>query len=108
MEAARRLTQGWDDPRATTDALAAFGLKPTAPIELDYLDIWPENLFAFQVFYRLRTQWQVGMNGAVGLRLEAAPLALELEGVPRAQWPEVLDSVQAMEHETLRLWREKA
>lgn len=47
------------------------------------------------------------MSGAVGLRMEAMPLALRLEGVPRPDWPEVVDAVQVMEHETLRHWREQ-
>lgn len=59
------------------------------------------------MFYRLRTQWQAGMGGAIGLRYETLGFALELEGVPRADWPETTDGVQLMEAETLRLWAEK-
>lgn len=62
---------------------------------------------SFKVFYWLRTQWNVGMAGIVGLRMEAMSFALELEQVPRADWPDVVDGVQVMELETLRLWREK-
>lgn len=47
------------------------------------------------------------MSGPVGLRYEALPLALEVEGVARADWPEVLSGVQVLEAETLRLLREK-
>lgn len=59
------------------------------------------------MFYRLRTQWATGMAGAIGLRLESMPFALQLERVATEDWPEVTDGVQIMEHETLRLWREK-
>lgn len=71
------------------------------------LGIWPENWAAFRVFYRLRTQWAVGMGGAIGLRMEPMPFAMQLEQVPQEDWTEVADGVQIMEHETLRLWREK-
>ena len=59
------------------------------------------------VFIRMMRQWAVGMAGPIGLRLEALPTALRLEGVPRADWPEVADGVAVMEVETLRLWRER-
>ena len=98
---------GWDDPRTTTDALAAFGLKPTQAIAPPAQDLWPCNLTAFNVFYRLRTQWITGPRGATGLRLEALPTALQLEAVPAAAWPEVSAQVQTMEAEALRLWRER-
>lgn len=98
---------GFDDVEATTSALAAFGLQPTTQPEPHHCEIWIENLFAFNVFYRLRNQWSVGMNGAIGLRLEAYPLALQVEGVPPERHTEVIDGVQIMEEETLRLWRNK-
>lgn len=47
------------------------------------------------------------MSGAVGLRYEALAFALEMEQVPRTDWPDVTSGVQTMEQETLRLWREK-
>lgn len=98
---------GFDDVQATHQALAAFGLKPTQPPEPQHCDIWSDNLYAFNVFYRLRTQWSVGMNGAIGLRMESFPLALQLEGVPTELHSDVIDGVQVMEAETLRLWRNK-
>jgi hypothetical protein len=71
------------------------------------LGIWPDNWPAFRVFHRLRTQWTVGMSGAIGLRLEGLPFALQVEQVPAEDWAEVTTDVQVMEHETLRLLREK-
>jgi len=96
---------GFTDTKTTTDALAAFGLKLDEPQPDAHQDIWPDNVAAFDVFYRLRTQWNVGFSGAIGLRYEALQLALELEGVPRSDWPEVTNGVQLMEQETLRIWR---
>lgn len=55
----------------------------------------------------MRTQWNVGFAGPVGLRYEALQLAMELENVPRSDWDDVMDGIQVMEYETLRIWREK-
>ena len=30
-------------------------------------EIWPENVVAYSVFSAMRTQWRIGMMGAVGL-----------------------------------------
>lgn len=49
----------------------------------------------------------MGVGGAIGLRMEPMPFAMQLEQVPKEDWTEVADGVQIMEHETLRLWREK-
>lgn len=71
------------------------------------LDIWPENLQALNVFYRLRTQWNVAMNGVVGLRYESMEWAMAMEPVSPDERPQVTADIQVMEQETLRLWREK-
>jgi hypothetical protein len=49
----------------------------------------------------------MGMNGVVGLRYEALELALGLEQIPSEDWPDVIDGVQIMEYETLRIRREQ-
>ena len=79
----------------------AFSILEKLPI------IWPDNWAAFRVFHRLRTQWTVGMGGAVGLRLESMPFAMQIEQVPAEDWNEVTTAVQIMETETLRLLRDK-
>jgi hypothetical protein len=101
------LINGFDDVQTTHQALAAFGLKSDVAASPQHQDIYPDNLEAFNVFYRIKTQWNVGMNGPVGLRMEAMPLALEIEGIPRHRWPEVVTGVQVMESETLRILRER-
>jgi hypothetical protein len=62
---------------------------------------------AFNVFCRLRTQWNVGMNGATGLNYSSLEFWLKLEPVAQPDWQEVTAAVQTMEHETLRIWREQ-
>lgn len=70
--------------------------------------MWPENVAPFTVFRGMATQWSVGMNGPIGLRMEALAFVLEMQEVPRADWPEVTEAVQVMERETLRLWRKQS
>jgi hypothetical protein len=68
--------------------------------------VWPENWTALVVFSRVQTQWSVGVAGPIGLRSEALAFELEISGVPREQWAEVVAGVRLMERETLRLYRE--
>ena len=95
---------GDDDTTNQDAALAAFGLKNSAP-PAPVCGIWPDNWPAFRVFYRAMTQWQMGPSGAVGLRYEVLPFLLQLEGVPPSEWADVMTGVQVMEQETLWLWR---
>lgn len=58
----------------------------------------------FNVFCRMRTQWQVdGWGGWHGLRYESLPVVLRAEQVPRSAHPQLLDDLQVMEFETMRL-----
>lgn len=73
------------------------------------MGIWPENVHAFNVYTRLRTQWRTGgMGGFIGLDYATLPFFLELEQVPRGAWAEATSGVQTMESEALRLLRAKA
>lgn len=99
-----------EDTATVDQALAALGLKianrePTLPF-----GIWPENVAVLNVYGRLHgTQWRTSATGAV-IGLDYSPLAffLELERVPRERWPSVVDGVQVMESEVMRLVRKKA
>lgn len=70
--------------------------------------MWPENVAPFTVFRAMATQWSVGMSGPIGLRMEALAFVLEVQEVPKADWPEVTQAVQVLERETLRLWRKQS
>ncbi|MES2909884.1 MAG: DUF1799 domain-containing protein [Pseudomonadota bacterium] len=76
----------------------------------DELGIWPENVDAFNVYRRLySSQWVVaGMGGVIGLNYTSLHFFLELEGIPRDRWPEVVDGVQVMESAAGALLRKKA
>lgn len=116
IEAAERLFHGCTDTDKQSEALAALNIEASPDLlESDpTLDIWPENWGGLCLFLRLETQWRyaqrpVGMGASVGVpagldygRLE---FWLELEAVPRAQWPQAVDAMQALEQATLRLMR---
>ena len=71
--------------------------------------LWPENAPVFAVYTRLHTQWRVGgMGSLIGLDYTTLPFFLELDAVPRPDWPEVITGVQVMENEALRHMRAKA
>lgn len=70
--------------------------------EPETCELWTDHLPAINVFMRLRTQWQVGMSGPVGLRYETLGFILELEGIPREDWPLLVTEVQIMERITLQ------
>jgi len=71
--------------------------------------IWPENAPTLAVYTRLHTQWRVGgMGSLIGLDYATLPFFLELDAVPRPDWPEVVTGVQLMEAEALRLLRKQS
>lgn len=43
------------------------------------------------------SQWNVGMNGVIGLRYEALPLVLKLHGIKRKRQRELFDGLRVME-----------
>lgn len=69
------------------------------------LDIWPEHWHGLQLFLRLASQWRrAGMEGAI-VGLDYGPLGfwLEIDEVPRAEWPEAVDTLQVLERQVLQL-----
>lgn len=63
----------------------------------DEVGVWPDNWQTILVFADMLTQWNIGMNGAIGLRYEALPLVLEMHGVVADQRREVFDGLRVME-----------
>lgn len=59
-----------------------------------------------RIALRLSTQWRMAFAGPVGMVYDF-PFWLELERVPRSDWLQVVDDVQTVEGECLRLMRER-
>lgn len=68
-------------------------------------ECWPENWQALQVFSALQTQWNVGMNGAIGLRYEALPVVLNLLEIQETDRAGIFNSLRIMESEALSFFR---
>jgi hypothetical protein len=62
-----------DRPDKAEEDSAAFGVvivnsgEPEDPEDADLCEVWPENAEALEWWFRLQTQWRVGMSGAVGM-----------------------------------------
>ena len=69
--------------------------------------IWPDNLASVNVFIAMSTQWRTGMSGATGLDYGALPAVLRMTSVPRAEWPEVFESIRVLEDAALEVMRRK-
>ena len=56
----------------TKEDAAAFGIKLPEPKKQESTDfeVWEENWEAVQMFLRAQTQWNVSMDGLVGLKYE--------------------------------------
>jgi hypothetical protein len=78
-----------EPPDTTTDALAAFGLKPdwsdhtsASPVEPETYWLWPENIVHWWRWQQLQTQWRYrphGMGGAVPCGLDYAGVTAWLQ-----------------------------
>lgn len=71
----------------------------------EVVEIWPENLPAYNLFNALVTQWRVGMGGATGLDYGVVPLTMRMMGIPRSEWPALFEDVRVMEREALGVMR---
>lgn len=78
--------------------------------EADYPDevigIFPENWQALDVFMSLSTQWRVGAAGPTGIDYNVLPPLFRMKGIPRKEWPDVLEAIQVMEDKALSIMHE--
>lgn len=65
--------------------------------EPEVTGVWAENWPTALAFNDLMSQWNIGMNGVIGLRYEALPLVLELHCIKRERRREVFDGLRVME-----------
>lgn len=73
---------------------------------IEYVEVWPENWQAFQLFARMSTQWAAGMGGPTGLRYEALYPLLDRKADSAQEWDELFEDICAMEREALRVMSE--
>lgn len=73
--------------------------------EPEETDCWPDNWLPLQVFEALGTQWNIGMNGVIGLRYEAIPVVLAEFGIRKKQRAAMMESLRIMENEALQVLR---
>ena len=86
--------------------MAAAGLTledlAAGPVEL-----WPENVQAYELFCSMDTQWRIGMAGPTGLDYAALPMALRMIGTARADWQQLMADIRVMESAALQAMRSK-
>lgn len=73
--------------------------------EIDAVDVWPDNEQAVEVFEDMRTQWNVGFNGPLGLRYEALAFVCDARGVAATERGDLLTSIRVMESAALEAMR---
>lgn len=119
-EAARLLARGELD--VTTDhtespddeqdaALAAFGLRlddDDAHTRDRTFHLWPEHRRVLDLWFRVQTQWRVGMAGPTGLDYQGVEAAIRMSRLagPR-RVPVLLADLQIMERAALAAWAEQ-
>ena len=73
----------------------------------DLLYLWPENVFSWNLFRAVSTQWNVGMSGAVGLNYQSVEMVMRNWRVKRRDERRIFHEIQEMERATLVAWGEK-
>lgn len=85
------------DAKQNDDGLIARLIKVVGSGEPEDVEVWPENWQTLEVFADLMSQWNVGMNGVIGLRYEALPLVFKLHSIKRKRQMELFDGLRVME-----------
>lgn len=83
-----------------------FGAAIAAELSRVVVEIWPENWLAFDLFARLRTQWNVGMSGPTGLRYESAYHLIARIADSPERWDELFADLQTLEEAALKAMRD--
>jgi len=86
--------------------LAAAGLT-LEDLAADPVELWPENVQAYELFCAMDTQWRIGMAGPTGLDYAALPMALRMIGAARADWQQLMADIRVMESAALQAMRSK-
>lgn len=71
------------------------------------IEIWPDNVRAFNLFQGLRTQWRVGMNGPVGLDFMVAYHRMDRMGLTPDDYAQMEQDLHIMEAAAINVMYEK-
>ena len=74
----------------------------------DPVEIWPENVRAYELFYGLRKQWVLApMGGPIGLNFLVAYSRIDRMGLTREEYNQLDEDLQVMEDAALEAMRGK-
>ena len=74
----------------------------------DAVEIWPENLRAYELFYGLRKQWNIApMGGPIGLNFLVAYSRMDRMELTRDEYNQLDADLQVMEDAALEAMRSK-
>lgn len=71
------------------------------------IEVWPENVQAYNLFQGLGTQWRVGMGGPVGLDYYVAYHRMDRMGLSPTDYDQLDQDLQVMEAAALDVMRER-
>lgn len=80
--------------------MRAAGYEPE-DFDNDFVEVWPENWPAFELFERVRTQWHAGFSKPTGLRYEAVYPLLDRAASSREEWDQLFEDIRVMERAAL-------
>ena len=82
-----------------------FGLPLPEPDEPETFGVLPDNVEVLSWFFRMQTQWRVGMNGPIGMDYGLFLMWSKDEGVRRRDRTWMLEDLRLMEREYLDAMR---
>jgi hypothetical protein len=95
------------EPAPNEEELAAFGLT-AEDVAADPVDIWPDNVAAFQIFSFMSTQWRVGgMGGATGLDYNVMYRKMDRLSLSPADYDDLEADLRIMEAAALDCMHQK-
>lgn len=71
------------------------------------VEIWPDNVRAFNVFQGLRTQWRIGMGGPTGLDYTVAYHRMQRMDLSPQEFNQLDEDLQVMEASALTMMHEQ-
>ena len=87
--------------------MQAGGYEPE-DFENEVVEVWPENLQAYQMLQRIGSRWVGGMGGVTGIRWEAVYPLMDRLGLDSAAWDDLLSDLEVMEAAALKAINKKA